>query len=204
MFNLLNLTAMEKPNDYRHFLSCNTSELMPLRDLDAAFFYQVRPGALSIMIEHRGDAVLAEFKTNPDDRDIRDTLRRFLLDSLSRPDPFTGDPEYVTSNLFTREEFYEIKSEALEIVKEHVRIARQTSSPLIRICTNYRLWPEPAGFNTTSWLANCPAHPNHRILISTGSNEWGCPYCKRKGGEAELLAWLRELGRKMPDDRIIH
>ena len=34
------------------------------------------------------------------------------------------------------------------------------------------------------------------MMVSTKDNSWGCGYHKRKGGQAELEAWLEELARK--------
>jgi hypothetical protein len=33
---------------------------------------------------------------------------------------------------------------------------------------------------------------NHFIQVVTTNNQWGCGYCKRKGGKEELEKWLQE------------
>lgn len=48
--------------------------------------------------------------------------------------------------------------------------------------------PRPAGHNHNAWMANCP-RTSHWLMISAEQNEFGCGYCRRKGGPAELRAF---------------
>jgi hypothetical protein len=38
-------------------------------------------------------------------------------------------------------------------------------------------------------MASCPQGRNHWIMISPSHNEFGCGYCRRKGGPEELRAF---------------
>ena len=53
----------------------------------------------------------------------------------------------------------------------------------------------PAGHNPTAWMANCPCGGQHWIMISTESNQFGCGYCRRKGGPEELRRFIEDKGR---------
>lgn len=69
--------------------------------------------------------------------------------------------------------------------------ALNTPSALVDACRELGLCPEPSGTNSHSWYANCPG-TSHRLMVSTkGSHEggeFGCGYCRVKGGVEELRA----------------
>ena len=69
------------------------------------------------------------------------------------------------------------------------------TSPILEAamaCGNLR----PAGQDTTAWMANCPCGGQHWIMISTESIEFGCGYCRRKGGPEELRRFIADKGRR--------
>ena len=53
----------------------------------------------------------------------------------------------------------------------------------------------PSGRSPTLWLADCPGR-GHRLHVSTASDQFGCGYCRRKGGPAELEALVAERGKE--------
>jgi len=69
-------------------------------------------------------------------------------------------------------------------------------SPILDVARTFRLGPRPAGQNPQAWWANCPCGGQHSIMISTSSNEFGCGYCRRKGGPDELRRFCEDRGRK--------
>jgi hypothetical protein len=66
---------------------------------------------------------------------------------------------------------------------------RRHESPIIKMARELGLDPCPAGHNDKAWMASCPQSRNHWIMISPARNEFGCGYCRRKGGLAELQAF---------------
>ena len=65
---------------------------------------------------------------------------------------------------------------------------RQDEAPIVKMARELGLGPRPAGHDHNSWMANCP-RTNHWIMISAEQNEFGCGYCRRKGGPSELRAF---------------
>jgi hypothetical protein len=61
--------------------------------------------------------------------------------------------------------------------------------PIIKLASELGLNPRPAGHNDTAWMADCPSR-SHTIMLSPSLNEFGCGYCRRKGGPAELAAFV--------------
>ena len=69
------------------------------------------------------------------------------------------------------------------------------TSPILETARAFGLVPRPAGQNATAWMANCPCGGQHWIMISTQSNEFGCGYCRRKGGPEALRRFCEDKGR---------
>ncbi len=61
------------------------------------------------------------------------------------------------------------------------------SAPILDTVRELGLHLEGAGHDPHSWNATCPG-TNHSLVISSRSNEFGCGYCKVKGGVDELRA----------------
>jgi len=72
-------------------------------------------------------------------------------------------------------------------------------APIIELANELGLNPRPAGHNASAWVADCPRR-SHTLMLSSSLNEFGCGYCRRKGGPAELEAFadhIKSLWRKV-------
>jgi hypothetical protein len=72
-------------------------------------------------------------------------------------------------------------------------------APIIELANELGLNPRPAGHNGSTWIADCPRR-SHTLMLSSSLNEFGCGYCRRKGGPAELEAFadhIKSLWRKV-------
>jgi hypothetical protein len=76
--------------------------------------------------------------------------------------------------------------------KDWSRLARENETEIIRVARELGLQPEPAGFGPVQWYATCPRRRGHRLMITTGHDEFGCGYCSVKGGVDELRALVAE------------
>jgi hypothetical protein len=63
------------------------------------------------------------------------------------------------------------------------------SAPIVQLAETLGLGPRPSGGKPTSWLANCPG-TNHSLMLHAGTGQWGCGYCRRKGGGEELRKFV--------------
>lgn len=70
---------------------------------------------------------------------------------------------------------------------------RRREAPIIKVASELSLDPRPAGHNDSAWMANCPQSSSHWIMISADHNEFGCGYCRRKGGPQELRAFYDDV-----------
>ena len=73
---------------------------------------------------------------------------------------------------------------------------RVNPAPILQIAWAFGLNPRPAGHNPESWWANCPSGGNHSIMITTSANQFGCGYCRKKGGPDELRQFCQDRGRR--------
>jgi hypothetical protein len=65
-------------------------------------------------------------------------------------------------------------------------------APIITLSRKLGLDPRPTGQNDRDWIADCPRR-KHSMMISPGSNQFGCGYCRRGGGVADLQAFYDEV-----------
>jgi hypothetical protein len=65
-------------------------------------------------------------------------------------------------------------------------------APIITMARELKLNPKPAGHNKSAWIADCPRR-SHWIMIAPSVNEFGCGYCRRKGGPQELKEFCKSV-----------
>jgi hypothetical protein len=127
------------------------------------------------------------------------------LDALLRAKvhyEFPGPP--FLPGLLTIDELAEIVGAVTEELKHSALAAEEgqrgdSAAPIIKLARELGLNPRPAGHNRSAWMADCPRR-SHTIMISPVSNGFGCGYCHRKGGPAELEAFadhIKSLWRKL-------
>ena len=80
--------------------------------------------------------------------------------------------------------------------EEYARQARENETEIIHVARELGLRPEPAGIGPIQWYANCPGK-QHRLMITTTDDQFGCGYCRVNGGVDELRAFVaKEAGHE--------
>ena len=74
------------------------------------------------------------------------------------------------------------------------------NSRFIDFLKEKKLNPKPHDEEKGEWMANCPSGAKHPIMISAYFDEFGCGWCKRKGGQKELEEWIEEVEHKKVAD----
>jgi hypothetical protein len=120
-------------------------------------------------------------------------VRARLLHEFPRPPYIPG--------LFTTEELANISGAIAEELKRNALAAEaaqlRQEVPILKLAGELNLHARPAGHNSSAWTADCPRR-KHSIMISPSLNEFGCGYCRRKGGPAQLQEfydYVKSLGR---------
>lgn len=69
--------------------------------------------------------------------------------------------------------------------------ASDADYPILVAARELGLEPRPSGTGPWSWYARCPG-TKHEILVQAKNGEFGCGYCRRRGGVEELQAFAGE------------
>jgi hypothetical protein len=128
---------------------------------------------------------------------------KFLFTSLQQCHfPYTGAIEPFVGGLLSSETIGglvdDLHAEWDRNRREAIAEAERTPPPIVLTARELGLAPRPAGHNATAWVANCPSGRGHTIMISATSNEFGCGYCRKKGGPNELRTFCRSSMKVRP------
>jgi len=90
------------------------------------------------------------------------------------------------------EEDFDILVDGIECeLQQNADKARVHESAIVQVARELRLSPQPTGTGPHHWQARCPG-ASHFLLISSYSDEFGCGYCRRRGGVEELRLFVNE------------
>ncbi len=123
---------------------------------------------------------------------------RRLLDRYIRGSwGFQGPKGMLTPGLMSADDLNALLSEIQADHDRNVVAAKSIESRLVEVARELGLCPEPTGTGGTHWQARCPG-TNHPLYIEASVETFGCGWCKRKGGEAELREFVRERRERYP------
>ena len=175
-------------NQFHFFLE--TTETM--WDLDIQYYYRITDDhfiQIAVSVDGTDPKILAQYKLR--NSSIKENVQ-FVLEELFEANLlFNGYPKFNKSALFSKQEFEidivgKMKREKQQIKDE--TLSKET--PIIAFLKKEGLEPIPSGTAIGRWMAKCPNGGKHFIRIVAGSEEWGCGYCKQKGGQPELEKWI--------------
>jgi hypothetical protein len=104
-------------------------------------------------------------------------------------------PPYLPGLLASNElsDIVDAVSEELKRNRLAAEAAQQRQkAQILEVADELGLNPRPAGHNDSAWIADCPRR-THTLILSPSLNEFGCGYCRRKGGANELRAFVESL-----------
>jgi hypothetical protein len=194
------MNELEEKDPYIHFLSYDQYCFDYIEYGVTDLLYTIDNAAILIKkVDHRNNREkVLEFPMESPEKGIHDELRDFLIQMLANKYNFVGTPFYVKRNVFSEAAFEEMKERAVILMKENYEAAVRANSDneLIQYCKAVGLNPEPDTSRPALWEANCISGGQHRLMLSTDSNEWGCGYCRKKGDIHALREWY-ESEKKM-------
>ena len=166
-------------------------------DLYIQYYYRITEDKyiqIAVAVEEDAPKILAQYQLKFSS--LKENIKFVLIQMFDANLLFNGYPKFHKSNTFS-EEVFEI--ELIEKLKSEKRyISQKTIShqtPLIKYVKEQGLHPTPTGNAIGSWLAKCPNAKHHFIMISTKNDQWGCGYCRKKGGIKELKNWIHQLNK---------
>ncbi len=127
-----------------------------------------------------------------DRKDQKPTAALEMLEALIRCRVGYGWPtKIVRSGLIGHREFDKLVSGLEAELEANAVAARKHTSEIVEAARELDLTPTPTGTDPRFWSARCP-QTNHPLFINAEVNEFGCGWCKRKGGPAELAQFVAE------------
>jgi hypothetical protein len=165
---------------------------------DADLYYNINGNTMEVTID--ANMVYSQSFTHsrviPFDPEVsvKSHLEKFLEDNLGS-EFFMDQPLFEESHLFSDEEFQKIVSKVVARREEKNRKTEKIfeDNIIVRFAKKAGLRPRPAeNGREHSWYINCP-NGNHPIMLELKGSEWGCGYCRKKGGFKELKEWVEEI-----------
>jgi hypothetical protein len=109
---------------------------------------------------------------------------------------FSGSEPPYMPGLLTSQEMADIIDAFERELRRNTVVAEgdqhRDETAIITAARDLQLNPQPAGDNSTAWIADC-VRRKHFIEISTSRNEFYCGYCRRGGGTVELRGFCEEI-----------
>ena len=181
-----------KEDKYIHLLKYN-QELMFVEYGFCDLYYKINNIKLFILKmdqqDHSINELVISYNTN---LNTTSAILAYFLKEVFFKNLFFGEGVFIyeKSEQFSEDYFSSIKNELNDEYRQKIKLIEDAAknNDLINFCRSINLNPIPDGTQSTNWIANC-LKGNHQLLLSTVTNEWGCPYCQKKGGLSELKEW---------------
>ena len=125
-------------------------------------------------------------------RDAQESAR-ILLGAFWRTRRLFVEPtDFLRAGVIQRSDFQTLcNAIAAEGKANETAALRHGDAPIVRTARELGLNPRPAGHSPDAWMASCPG-TSHWLMIGPITNEFGCGWCKRKGGPDELSKFAEE------------
>jgi hypothetical protein len=180
--------------------TADTDELWLAIEPDPEILDSLADGAVSIEIDladamQQGCAVVALNSSN------QARASRALLNALFRARVGFGWPTYVIhGGAISKRSFRTLIRAIKRDLDDNARRASCEEAEIVVAARELRLSPEATGTGPHHWRASCP-ETNHGLYIQSDTNQFGCGYCRRKGGPEELRAFVVERRARRADQR---
>ena len=178
---------------YLHLLTYN-QEFMFMEYGHCEIYYKINEHTLYLLKIDQQDHSIKELviPLNLNLTTIDAILTYFLKEQFFK-NVFFGEGKliYEKSEQFSEDYFNSIQKELNDAYRQKIKLIEDAAknNDLINFCRTIHLQPTPDGIHATNWTAQCLSKGNHHLLLSTVTNEWGCGYCRKKGGLPELKEW---------------
>lgn len=140
---------------------------------------------LWVDMEFSGFGCVLQISRRDDGDDL--TLCRDLLTVYFRARVGHGWPvSFLEPGILESEDYSNLIEQLERLLNSFATEARRESrTGIIQTADKLDLSPEPTGTGPHHWRARCPGG-SHYLQIHSGSNTFGCGYCKCKGGPEDL------------------
>ena len=128
--------------------------------------------------------------STPIDGDTSKACKTILAHLFRSRVGFNWPSNFIKWGMIGKEEFDGIILSLKNELDDYANQAKEVKSAIVDTAEQLGLHPEPTGEGPYRWRASCPG-TNHAIWIDTAKDIFGCPWCRRKGGSDELIAFVK-------------
>lgn len=168
-------------------------------------FTNVQARLLALKPLERADALLAfgqkvtPTMSVPRSGSFDESLLGLLSAFFSTPAGAVAGIERITATAYINKAHLRVILECIESYREKRRLereeyilqARDNETEIVHVARELGLAPVPSGDGPAAWAARCPGQRGRYTLwLSAKSDQFGCPYCRVKGGVDELRAFV--------------
>ena len=171
--------------------TADTDELWLAIEPDPEILDSLADGAVSIEIDlsdamQLGCAVVALKSSN------QARAARALLNAHFRARVGFGWPTYVIHGGAISKRAFRTLIRGIKLeLDDNARRASHDEAEILIAARELGLNPQVTGTGPHHWRASCPG-TNHGLHIQSEANEFGCGYCRRKGGPEELRLFVAQ------------
>lgn len=130
-------------------------------------------------------------RLDPPDCETKNYIKKFMVEYFVYKHLFSTPVGIIKTGYLSKSDFRYINKEYKRKTKP--RNINKIDDPhgILKAAKKLQLYPSHVGGETDNCIANCPG-TNHFIMVSPSSGQWGCGWCKRKGGSVELKQFVAD------------
>ena len=150
-------------------------------NIDAVLYFQRDGVTDSVWVKTEYDYG-ADPITAPTRGSVKRACKRLFKEHIRQHGGYQFPGKLISAGLLSAWSYRSALKEVVHEIDENKRRAdRHSHAEIIETARALRLRPEPLGDSPNNWVANCPGG-QHSIMVAPTSNEFGCGYCRIKGG----------------------
>jgi len=150
-------------------------------NIDAVLYFQRDGITDSVWVKTEYDYG-ADPITAPTRGSAKRACKRLFKEHIRQHGGYQFPGKLISAELLSAWSYRSALKEVVHEIDENKRQADQhRHAEIVEAARALRLRPEPSGDSPNNWIAKCPGGP-HSIMVAPTSNEFGCGYCRIKGG----------------------
>ena len=163
-------------------LVCTFAILVSALDEMASDLYFQRKGGTDSLWMEAEPRYRSELITAPTQGSKKSACKRLFKAHIQKSQRCESITRLIWPGLLSAWSYRSALKEVVHEINENKRQAdRHSNAEIVEAARALRLRPEPSGDSPNNWIAKCPGGP-HSIMVAPTSNEFGCGYCRIKGG----------------------
>jgi hypothetical protein len=104
---------------------------------------------------------------------------------------FSWPSRFLAAGIVSASAFDGVVRQMEDELKANAAAAARNETVIVKTARELGLRPQPTGTHPALWRATCPK-TNHHLDIDASAGQFGCGWCRRRGGPEDLRAFAAE------------